>query len=364
GAMVEQKAKKLTLKNNVALTIAPGHATKAAARARPVSIKAAHGTFDQQSMQLVFGGGVTVEQEADILSGDTLNAFINEQKRLQRAEFRGNSYMRVMDPGRAAEVHSVNMDFFMDQDQRLQRALATNDIAARTLEGDADVQVSGSNSLDVTFQPQGDNSLLKQMVAGGRSTITMSAPKSKANDPRAANKRLTANDVKLFWRTSGRDLEKAQANGDAELFVEPVVSSARAERKKLNAPQFDCDFFEAGNLARTCKATGGAKAVLDPVQPVQNRGTRTLTSQTMTAVFLKDTQDIERVDAQGDGKFNENDRNGVAATVSYVTAEQTVKLRGGDPTVWDSRGRTKAVELDSDLANKVSYARGRTTTTY
>ena len=40
------------------------------------------------------------------------------------------------------------------------------------------------------------------------------------------------------------------------------------------------------------------------------------------------------------------------------------RLRGGDPTVWDSRGRTKAVELDADLANDVSYARGRTTTTY
>ena len=135
---------------------------------------------------------------------------------------------------------------------------------------------------------------------------------------RAANKRLTANEVKLLWRVTGRDLEKAQANGDAELSVEPVVSSTRAERKKLNAPQFDCDFFEAGNLARTCKATGGAKAVLDPMQPSQNRGTRTLTSQDMTTVFLKDTQDIERVDAQGDGKFNENDRNGVAANVSYV----------------------------------------------
>jgi hypothetical protein len=227
------------------------------------------------------------------LSGDNVTAFINEQKHLQRAEIRGNSYMRVMDPGRAAEVHSVNMDFYMDQDQRLQRALATSDIAARTLEGDADVQISGSNSLDVTFLAQGDSSLLKQMVAGGRPVITMSAPKSKANDPRAANKRLTANEVKLTWRTSGRDLEKAEANGDAELFVEPVVSSARAERKKLNAPQFDCDFFEAGNLARSCKATGGAKAALDPMQPVQNRGTRTLTSQNMTAVFLKDTQDMD-----------------------------------------------------------------------
>jgi LPS export ABC transporter protein LptC/lipopolysaccharide transport protein LptA len=364
GAQVEEKTKRLGLRSNVQLTIAPGQAAKSAKRARPVSIKAAQAVFDQHTMVLAFTGGVTVEQEADILSGDNVTAFINEQKHLQRAEIRGNSYMRVMDPGRAAEVHSVNMDFYMDQDQRLQRALATSDIAARTLEGDADVQISGSNSLDVTFLAQGDSSLLKQMVAGGRPVITMSAPKSKANDPRAANKRLTANEVKLTWRTSGRDLEKAEANGDAELFVEPVVSSAHAERKKLNAPQFDCDFFEAGNLARSCKATGGAKAALDPMQPMQNRGTRTLTSQNMTAVFLKDTQDMERVDGQGDSKFNENDRHGLAANVSYVAADETVRLRGGEPTVWDSRGRTKAIELDADLANDVSYARGKTTTTY
>jgi lipopolysaccharide export system protein LptA len=202
------------------------------------------------------------------------------------------------------------------------------------------------------------------MQSGQRSTITLSAPKSKANDPRAANKRLTADTVRLAWRSTGRDLEKAEASGNAELFVEPVVASARAERKTLHAPRFDCEFFDGGNLARECKSSGGSKATLDPVQPSPKRGTRTLTSQNMTAVFVKDTQDIERVDAQGDGKFNELDRNGVAATVSYVAAEEMVRLRGGDPTVWDSRGRTKAVELDSDLVNKVSYARGRTTTTY
>jgi lipopolysaccharide export system protein LptA len=364
GAVVEQKSKRLELKKDVQLTIAPTESVKSSSRSKPVTIKAVHGTFDQHSMQLTFAGGVTVEQDTDVLSGDNLNAFLNQQKRLERAELRGNSYLRVVDPGRAAEVHSLNMDFFMDKDQRLERAVANNDVTARTLEGDSDVQISGSNSLEVMFQANKDDSLLKQMNAGGRSVITMSAPKSKANDPRAANKRLTANEVKLFWRITGRDLEKAQANGDAELFIEPVVSSTKAERKKLNAPQFDCDFFEAGNLARSCKASGGAKATLDPMQPAQDRGTRTLTSQNMTAVFLKDTQDVERVDAQGDGKFNENDRNGVAANVSYTTADQTVRMRGGDPTVWDSRGRTKAVELDADLANDVSYARGRTTTTY
>jgi lipopolysaccharide export system protein LptA len=364
GAVLEQKSKRLELKRDVQLTIAPGESAKSPARSKPVSIKAAHGTFEQYSMKLAFGGGVTVEQETDVLSGNNLTAFLNQQRRLERAEIRGNSYLRVVDPGRAAEVHSVDMDFFLDKDQQLERAVAANDVNARTLEGDSDVQITGSNWIEVLFQASNDASLLKQMKTGGRSVVTMGAPKSKANDPHAANKRLTANEVKLTWRTSGRDLEKAEANGDAELFIEPVVSNTRAERKKLNAPQFDCDFFEAGNLARTCKASGGSKATLDPMQPSKDRGTRTLTSQNMTTVFLKDTQDIERVDAQGDGKFNENDRNGVAANVSYVAADQMVRLRGGDPTVWDSRGRTKAVELDSDLANDVSYARGKKTTTY
>ena len=150
--------------------------------------------------------------------------------------------MRVMDPGRAAEVSSVNMDFFMDKDQRLERAHATNDVTARTLEGDADVQITGSNSIDVVFQAKDDASLLKQMVAGGRSVITMSAPKSKASDPRAANKRLTANAVKLTWRITGRDLEKAEANGDAELFIEPLWSSASAERKKLTRHSLTATF--------------------------------------------------------------------------------------------------------------------------
>jgi len=365
GAVVEQKAKRLELKKDVAIKIEPQvNGAKSGTRARPVKIRAARGTFEHEALKLTFAGGATVEQERDIMSGENIYATLNQEKRLQKVEIRGNSYLRTMEPGRAAEVHAVDMDFFLDKDQRLERAFANNDVKARSLDADSDFELSGSTTLEVLFQATADASLLKQMNAGGRSVITLGAPKSKANDPRAASKRLTADSIKLSWRGTGRDLEKAEASGNAELFIEPVTSSARAERRQLNAPNFDCDFFETGNLARTCKAAGGAKAVMNPVQPSEKRGTRTFTSQTMTAVFVKDTQDIERIDGQGDSKFNENDRNGVAANVTYTAADEMVRLRGGDPTVWDSRGRTKAVELDSDLANDVSYARGRTATTY
>jgi lipopolysaccharide export system protein LptA len=366
GAVVEQKSKNLELKKDVAIKIDPrtNGQTKSPVRARPVTIHSGHATFEHQALKLTFSAGTTVEQERDILSGDTLYATLTPEQRLEKAELRTNSYLRTMEPGRAAEVHSTNMDFFLDKDQRLQRAVATTDVIARSLDAESDFQLSGANTLEVLFQATADTSLLQQMNSGGRSVITLGAPKSKANDPHASNKRLTADSVKLTWRSTGRDLEKAEASGNAELFIEPVANSPHAEKRKLNAQQFDCDFFEAGNLARTCKATGGAKAVMDPVQADPKRGTRTFTSQNMTAVFVRDTQDIERVDAQGDGKFNENDRNGIAATVTYTAADETVRLRGGDPTVWDSRGRTKAVELDSDLANDVSYARGKTATTY
>ena len=70
------------------------------------------------------------------------------------------------------------------------------------------------------------------------------------------------------------------------------------------------------------------------------------------------------MDAQGDAKFNENDRNGVASNIYYTAADNMVRFRGGDPTVWDSRARTKGVELDSHLASHVSYSRGKTATTY
>src|SRR5262249_33034386 len=210
--------------------------------------------------------GATAEQEQDIMSGDTLTAILNAQKKLDKIEMRGNSYLRTMEPGHAAEAHAIDIDFYFDRDQRLTRAYGSRDLRAQTLNAESDVQVTGTNTLDMNFQPQGDTSVLKEMRADGRSVATMSAPKSRANEPRAASKRLTADAIKMSWRANGKDLEKAEAVGNAELYVEPVQKTAKNDRKTLTAPRFDCDFFESGNITKNCTATGGAKAVLDPFQ--------------------------------------------------------------------------------------------------
>lgn len=404
AATIDAKNKRLELRGDVEITVEPmakGGSTIAAtvpagARSRPVTIHSAQADFDQNSLHLSFSGGATAEQETDLMSGDTLAASLNERKRVHHIEARGNSYLRTMTEGRAAEVHAVDIDFDFDDDQQLKGARASRDVRARSLDADAEVQLSTAGDLFVDFAPQGARSLLKEMRAGARPVITLAAPKSKAGDPAAANKRLTADEVRLYWRATGRDLERAQADGNAELLVEPVAATAAADRKTLQAPLFNCEFYEAGNLAREFVASGGAKAVIDPLQPTETRASRTLTAQTLTTRFVRETQDVERIDADGGARFqelertltsekmsavfahqaleridaagaarfNERDRNGQAASITYASADAMVRLRGGEPVVWDSRARLKAAEIDSDTRLKISYGRGRTTTTY
>jgi len=373
GALVDNDKKRLELRSAVAVTVAPeafkDPKAKAAkpltgTRARPVNIHSSQAVFEQATMRLTFSGGATAEQEQDIMSGDTLTAVLNDKKKLQKIEMRGNSYLRSMEPGHAAEAHSVDMDFYFDADQRLTRAYGARDIRAQTLNADSDVQLNGANTLDMSFQAVGDQSLLKEMRTEGRSVATMSAPKSRANDPRAASKRLTADSIKMGWRANGKDLEKAEAVGNAELYVEPVQKTAKNNRKTLTAARFDCSFFEIGNITRDCTATGSAKAVFDPFQSDEKHGAQTITSQKLVALFVRETQDVERVDATGEAKFNELDRNGTANGISYTAADQMVRMRGGDPTVWDSRARTKAVEIDSNNETHVSVCRGKVQTTY
>jgi LPS export ABC transporter protein LptC len=368
GAMVDSKNKRMELRNEVQVAVKPEALkdpnAKPNNRSQPVNIRSAHAVFEQATMRLTFSGGASAEQDRDVMSGETLTAVVTEKKKLQKLEVRGNSYLRSMTEGRAAEVHAADMDFFLDDDQRLKQANGMRDVHGQSLNADSEMKLTGANTVEVNFEPQADRSVLKEMRTTGRSVVTLAAPKSRPNDAKAANKRLTADAVKMVWRVTGKDLERVEAVGNAELFVDPVQQTAKADRQTLTAPRFDCDFYETGNLARNFVATGGAKAVIDPVVANPERATRTITSQKMAAVFVRETQALERVDAQGDAKFNEQDRNGTAGTISFTDADKTVRLRGSEPTVWDSHARTTAAEIDSDTANRISYSRGKTQTAY
>ncbi len=112
------------------------------------------------------------------------------------------------------------------------------------------------------------------MQTDGRTTVAMFAPNNK---PDAANKKITADTVKTVFSGDGKNLSKAEAVGNAELFVEPLRNSAENYRTTINAARFDCDFYEAGNNPKNCVAATKTKTVRVPTVKDENRGTQTLT---------------------------------------------------------------------------------------
>jgi lipopolysaccharide transport protein LptA len=89
-----------------------------------------------------------------------------------------------------------------------------------------------------------------------------------------------------------------------------------------------------------------------------------LLSDQLTASFSQASNDVERLDASGNAKFTELDRTTIASTMSYNSSDETIRLRGGEPTTWDSSSRARAKEIDWDTKNARSYLRGGVSTTY
>src|SRR5690242_13792546 len=92
GALVDNEKKRLELRSAVAITVAPEQFTAPkkkdakplqGARAKPINIHSAQAVFEQSTMRLTFSGGASAEQEQDIMSGDTMTATLNGQKKIE-----------------------------------------------------------------------------------------------------------------------------------------------------------------------------------------------------------------------------------------------------------------------------------------
>src|SRR5690606_7190263 len=66
----------------------------------------------------------------------------------------------------------------------------------------------------------------------------------------------------------------------------------------------------------------------------------------------------------GDAKFVQGDRNAISETMVFTASDEIVRLRGGEPTAWDSKVRVKAKEIDLDTRNDRSAMRGDVSSTY
>lgn len=332
------------------------------ANGQPTDIKASEAVYDQPAFKMTLTGNAEITQAADYISGDAIDVDLYADKKLKNAVVRGNGLVRQLGDTRTTTLTAPEINAAWGESRQLTVANAVGASTARLEPKSGSdyslVTLSAPKSIHMVFKGEG---LLASMKTDGRTTIQLDAA---GGNPDAANKRITADAVNSYFNDNGRDLRRAEAIGDAELYVEPLKASIENYKTTINAPRFDCDFYPSGNSAKVCVGGKKTKTVRVPTVTAEGHGTQTVIADTLNVAFSERTKDVERLDAVGAAKFTELQRTAIASEMSFTPADSVVRLRGGEPTAWDSESRAKAKEIDWDTKNHHSYLRGGVSTTY
>ncbi len=354
-ALYEKDADRYQLRNSVHIV--------STANGSPTDIKANDAVYEQGAGKLALTGSAEIVQGKDVLKGDVMNANLYPDQKVKDAVIRGNASMRQTTTDRTLNISAPELKASFNELRHLRDANAIGqskvEITPVNNPQYSNVLTTANKGIGLVFQ--GD-SLIESLVTDGRTTIQLSAP--AGGDRSSAHKRVTADSVKTTFSPNGKDIRRAEAVGNAELFIEPILADIKNYKTTINAPRFDCDFFPIGNNAQLCTAGKKAKAVRVPTVAVEGKGSQTISADILTAKFSPNSNDIEVLEARGNSKYSELDRNALAQQITFTQADEFIRLRGGEPTVWDSRGRAKAGEADLDTRGNRSSLRGGVSTTY
>ncbi len=325
-------------------------------------IRSSEAIFEQTAKKAALTGNATITQGSSYVSGDSIFADLFAGNKVKNAVARGNCIANQMSTDRTTSVTAPELNVSFSESGDLISANAIGQSTAELLPTDTSqytrARMDSLKGIGLSFRGAG---IIQAMRTDGRTTINLSVPDV---GPDAADKRVTADTVRTIFSPNGKDIAKAEAVGKAELAVEPHSPSPTNYRVLINAPRFDCDFFPTGNRARLCTGSTKAKALRVPTVSSAGRGDQSLTADRLSAKFAETSGNVESFEAIGSAKFVELDRNASANQIIYGSSDEIVRLRGGEPTVWDSRARAKAGEIDWDIHRDRSYLRNGVSTTY
>lgn len=325
-------------------------------------IQAQTAVYDRKGLKATLNGATQVAQGPDYVKGDSMVVDLFPSEEIKHAVVSGNTFLKQTTPERLtqASANELTIDYTAPNKLRNARAVgnARAELVPTTVSDYSKATLTTPKVISIDFKGAGR---LAAMNTDGRTMIQLDAP---GNAPDAATKRVTADTVKTYFHDNGQDISKAEAVGNAVLEIEPIKKAAGVYNTTVNAPRFDCEFFATGNNARECTGGTGAKTVRKSTVDGAGRGDQVLTSDRVIATFDAATKDLSELQAVGNGKYSELDRRGIAERFTFVQNERVLRLRGGEPTIWDASSRAKAQEIDWNTATQISYLRGGVSTTF
>jgi len=327
---------------------------------KPTVITSSEARYSQVSGEISLLGGAVINQGTDEIRGDRIDGVLFKDRSLRSADVLGHAVVVQSVPERRSELKArhIAASFSESGNLKIARALGGTELTIQPLNRPeySQYRLTTASNTEMLFQADGKPSSAK---SAGRTKILLT---SKDAGPNASDKLLEADSVSTQFKAGTDELESAKANGDALLTIIPKKQVQGKYRTEIRSPGFVCSFFD-GNNARSCSGTGKSNAKRFPLGG-GSRNVQNLDAERFMAEFDPATQGIAKLEAIGDARFNEADRNGLAERISYTEQDKTVRLRGGEPVFWDETGRVRAAEIDWNIDEQVSAMRGSVSATY
>lgn len=359
GAVLYAKQRLLALQQDARVVNTPQPDAKVGA---PVEIKSARAEYSETEGIVRFSGDAVVVQGVQVGRADAITGYVEpETRKVLRLELRGSSSLQDSAEGRKSTINARDMDFFFDQMQHLSLAVATGSARAHALEGGSEREIT-SEKLEARYTQGQEKSTLSEVVSQGRTKIRLGAEPADGEKKPVPERVIEADAVKVLFQAGGKYISEAEASGNAVLVVTPEIGPD-AERKRMRASRIKAEFYESGNSIRVITAEGGAQVDFEPLDDKSKTAARTISGRKMSGTFHETTQDIADLSIEGEAKFVESDRQATASRAVYSSNSEMLMLRGR-PSAWDASARTNAEEIDVQLGDETTLARGRVRTTY
>jgi len=324
------------------------------------SVRAAAATFESVTLTFRLAGDVVLAREVDELRADRLDGVLDREHRIRQITAGGNVRLRSRAEHTAVEIASESLTLSFTERQDVSRAIARGSVVARFRDRAEEQELRGPR-LDVILASS-HGALVPHFARaeGGRVSLMI---RDGSRDRRVVERQVEADRLEAFFRTGTRALQRLRASGNVRVEIPPTPSAKTAERTTIWAQEAELMFDGEEDRVTTGRASGDVRVEVEPMEASAARSRRMTMSATLFIEFDPKTHGIARLLQSGKFRYMEGDRRAESERAIYEADSGWIRLRGGAPTVWDARGRTRAEEVDVNPREERSVARGRVVTT-
>ena len=296
GAEYDPNKHQLDLKSAVLIHLKPKHPG-----AKPTQIEGAHVIYLEKESKIVFFDWCKLTRE-NLTFNAGMSVAILDQRHLKQVEA-DNAWGVQNDPDRKVEYRAEHLNVLVNPQGQVTNLVAERKAHLVSTSDTARTDVKAEH-LQLDFNATAKDSTLTRAVATGKAVVD-SNPIAKPNAPVGDTRILRSEVIEMRMRPGGKEIDNAETQGAADL--EFVPNRPGVPHRTLKGSKVWVT-YAPGNRIQTFRSVNVTTRTDNPPKNNKPQPPVITASQEFRAEFDPKTQQMSRIEQNGNFRYQEGDR--------------------------------------------------------